>query len=436
MINSFRSASAYIVQVCEQGSLNKLILDDLLAKAQASDQCFEEARNAFKIKYSSKKFYIKGPFQRDESKSIGRLPDRVTINNLNVITNLFEIFHELISSVHISFDEISASDGKVIVKLINDEVSKSLTHLTIENCKENVLDELKSTFQHVMMLKFSTNLPNDQHSVSDNGITFGDIFPNLIVLTLGHTRVPDWKLIGNNFPNITYLSAESPMIENSNDPDETFVVELIKNSRKIIELILVEPSLVLLKMAKKKLPKLKTLTLKNISQKYANSRRDIHFDHVKYLTIHSNGAVPRNIVFDHLELLDLHVDSEFTEQWVVFLEAQINVGIRKLNINMENVRVRNFLNIANTLRKLKSASISCLREFSIAEIVQFVKKLKRAETINMKILMEKSQHNKLKAKLSNKWKFVSMDSQPHENTFLIDFALERYFHIFFVDFQD
>lgn len=170
------------MQECPKGSLNNLILNDLLAKAQTNDQCLIEARNAFKSKYSAKKLIIHGPFQADESKAIARLPDRFSVNNFPVIKQLFEVFRELIRSVHISFQEISAADGKEIVKLFNDNLKESLTFLTIEHCKENVLDELKNTFQNVTTVKFSTSLPNGQGIVSDNSVPLSEIFPNLQML--------------------------------------------------------------------------------------------------------------------------------------------------------------------------------------------------------------------------------------------------------------
>lgn len=80
------------------------------------------------------------------------LVDIIHIQHIDMFNNLLQNFGKLLSNMIIIFEGISEHDGKQMLKLINDECSKTLQQLELKACKGTMLDQLKKPFTKVSHL--------------------------------------------------------------------------------------------------------------------------------------------------------------------------------------------------------------------------------------------------------------------------------------------
>lgn len=362
---------------------------DLVITTAAREECIAEARNLFTRKYNETFFKIYGPFLSDYEIVIKEEAHRIFIflQNFNVIRKILRIFGDLIQKIEISFEKIHVTEGKEIVKHFNDYATESLSHLVLNDCKENVLDDLKRAFQNVKNLTLSTLL-SDKLMVSSNATMLNKVFPNLNWLHLGSTKTTDWQLIGGTFHELIYLDVEVPRtFKRRSRPVDSNVLNLLRSNPQIEILVLRKSTLKLLKGASV-LPHLKTLEINALSDQYFNHYGDaIQFETVEFLIITSDrkNRVPENVRFNHVYKLNLNIASEINDKWIEFITNQVNRNVTELKLVMFNISTENFWNVAEILPVLKRVSIECSSVFSANDILMFIEKSTKIVKLNLEI---------------------------------------------------
>lgn len=374
-----------------------------------------------------------GPFTDDKENAISEDDARTVayIINFELIIAFLGSFGELIHYIEINFEKIDESQGKAIVKMINDRTTESLCMLRLLSCKGTVLDDLKNTFPNVFVSNFSSSYTQSLVIKSD-APNFNALFPNLQCLSIEYTRESDWLLIGDEILGLTNLYVELPKLIVDGLPNEAHVEQLLTKNPQIHTLAIQHSSLHLLKETNEKLPKLRALELQCFSDNYTNYNGDpVSFKHVKFLTIHADSRqqqIPQGIAFEAIQELELYIQPEITDIWIEFINKQINSNISQLEIYTSLMSHEHLINIADNLTQLEKAIIHCGNAFIANEIITFLDK-SQLKFVTLKIEMTKTEQNELRKKISKIWK---CDVQPCGRRVLI--SLERFerflFHCF------
>lgn len=396
-----------IPQDCIEGSLDKLLVADLLIKANKNVHCLKEARSVFKKKYGETIFRINGPFLETDENAIDKFGRKiVNVKNFNVTKTFLRAFGKVIKKLAISFNQIDVDEGKEIVKLINDKCSDlkstSLTMLSLENCKDNVLDDLKSHFPSVDSLTFSTDLSSNFKSLS-NASKLMELFPKVHNLYLGHTKLTDWEFIGKSYPHLDFLHVE---LSNQQDNIEENAKNLLKNNSQITTISIQKSNLNFLKEVNEILPHLKSLKLKMLSNDHINYQGDpIQFRNVKFLTIESNhnDEYPKQIHFDKIHELTLDIQPIFSAEWIEFISQQLSSSISNLILQSGMLTNEHILTLAEKLPHLKTMKIVCQSKISAYAIIGLIEKCKFLDTLQIDLLMDDFEEENLQNELRFKW---------------------------------
>lgn len=396
-------------QDCTSDSLGKLQLRALLEKATTTAQCLQPALEVFRKNYSMASFSILGPFVEDGASAIvENLPKSVTLKNFDVIKRVLKTFGEFIIKIIVSFAKFESNEGQEIVKYINNYSLKSLMDLKIRNCKDNVLDDLKSTFFNVKALTFSSD-PSKNLQINIDPVTFERIFPMLESLTLQYTTIIDWAIVGEKFPQLKRLSVDLPAEKTQFRPDETHVKNLLQNNLKIEMLSIEYATMSLLNAANTILPHLKDLELRFLSKQYLNEKCDpIRFNNVKLLAIHSDHSeveVPANIYFSQIKELGIYVEPIFTSKWSEFIANQVNKNVDKLVLMSQNLSEGPLSDTATHLPNLNIVTIRSESYCSAVDVLSFIENSKNLDKLNVFVAMKEHEQNELQLKLRNDWKY-------------------------------
>lgn len=416
----------HFFQDCSACSLSKLSLYDLIVKAQLNEQCLLVAREIFHQNFRVTKFYVAGPFIADESNAIDDAnQQQFYIKNSNLVSIFLRIFGDLIRKFAISFESIDACPGKEVIESVNRYCSKSLFRLELENCKENVLDELKNTFLNMRTVLLSSS-QSKSLEIGPDAVKLNKLFPNLESLLLKYTKKKDWDLIGDTFPNLTMLVVELPAGKEENRPDETDVGNLLRKNLNIEILSIQHSTLHVLKEANDILLYLKNLEIKFLSTEYLNYDGDpIRFNNVRQLTVHSDRSkdeIPEYIFFDQLLELKLYIKPDFTDKWILFISNQLNKNIIKLTLSTGVLAKEQFIALTYLLPKLNGVSIESSTDYAAKDIINFIENSHNLVTLRMKVPMEISEERILRTKLQNKWHY-----KIHSEGDKVHMVFQRYF---------
>lgn len=372
---------------------------DLLTKATAQTECVSDAREIFKIKYNQTHIKFYGPLLADDGTMIKEDGNRkfIFFQNFNAIKNVLRIFGDLMQTIEISFEKMGMVESREIINHINNCCSSTISNLTVKNCKENVLDNLKGTFQNVRSLTLST-LSTSKLDISSQSIKLNQTFPNLNRLHLGSTKDTDWILIDGVFSELIHLNVMVPRtFKNKSRPIDSHVLNLLHSNSQIETLTLGQSTLKLLNKASTLLH-LRALKLNGLSDKYFNYKGGpIRFDTLETLSIAMDrrNAIPENVKFIQIKTLILNIGSKFDDKWIDFINKQINGDIIELKLYAIDINVANLRSIAEHLSTLKRASIECSRMLSANEIVGFLGIATKLIQFELKIRISDAEESKL-----------------------------------------
>ncbi|XP_055310969.1 uncharacterized protein LOC129573863 [Sitodiplosis mosellana] len=398
---------------CNAQSLENMNLSQLIFEVNKNVNCLNASREMFHQKYQSTIFTIKGPFVNDEKYSISEDKNRANaiIRSYSMFEKILKLFGDMVQYLAIHFESIDTLIGRKIVKLVNSNCVDSLMMLTLEDCKENVLDDLNSTFPAVVASAFSSSSWR-RLVIREDTPTLNELFPKLNQLQIEYTRASDWKMIGDEFPNLTSIHVNLPKIKVAELPDETFVVNLTRKSPEIKQFSIKHSSLSLLKEIHDTLPKLDHLELHYFANNYSNLDDDlnitIRFDNVISLTVFedkSDYKTPEKIHFPQLQQLRLNLQPEFTGTWIDFINEQLSQTINSFDLSVGILTNEHLLTIPVILPNLQSTIIRCGTDFSANEIMAFLGNGEFLQKVEMVIQMEKTQQNILRSKLQRNWKY-------------------------------
>lgn len=400
----------------------------MIIKSNQNDgYCLATVQDVFQRKYNATVFIIIGPFIDDEENAISEdlVHSTAYIRSWKLICEFLESFGQFTHHIEIYFKQIDVGDGKQIIHEINERCYDSLFVLKLEDCKGNMLDDLKNTFPNVVRVNFSSS-SSQKLVVNQDADTFDKIFPKISSLSIGYTRASDWALIGQEFPYLSYFYVDLPKLSVEELPNTTCVENVINKSPAIQKLSIKHSTLNFLKTLNRMLPGLKSLELRLLSMEYFNynaSQPKIHFEDVRSLSIQKDcqsDRIPEHIAFPEVEDVELHIQPEFSDKWIHFIGEQLNLNISHLEISTSILSDDNFLMIPEKFYNLNTVMICCGTEFKANQIVAFLEQSSSLKMMIIKIPMETPQQMILRAELQNKWK---CEIHPFGNRVMI--TLER-----------
>lgn len=370
------------------------------------------ARKVFNVKYADREFEasffgIGGGI--DESK------ETIVIQNHLTLQNLFRVFGDLIQKFKLPFAFKDEFSNRHIIQDINDRLS-SLKELHLDNCRGDALKWFTNTLSHVKLLKFST-YPPEQISFDQK---LNEIFPNLNTLfILSRTRSSDWSFIGGPFSNLIVFEVDFSEDEQETDIRNSDVIKFLKLNPQIKTLAFERGNLTLLKDVNGVIPQLEHLFLRYIARKFADNQTEtVQFNTLKRLTFISDmGESPAKVQFDNLEKLSLYLRFRIYNNWIDFLNKQVNPSINELELvaGIGGLSKKEFADVPEKFSRLKVAKISGLGALTADDFVDFIAKSKSLSNLKAICKMTDDEMNRLDDILPDKW-----DAQflPVENGFV------------------
>lgn len=387
--------------------MNDSLLPELLLHANINDKCLKEAQFVFKKKYGREWFSISGPFVGSDENAF---EDGVVkkIKNFDVAKQFLCAFGKYIQSIGVYFTDIDESEGKEIVKYINDMCfdSTTLKRLSLDGCVGGVLDELNNTFSSVEIVWFSSGTSDRSIEIRPNARKLSDIFPNAKTLRLVRTAPSDWELIGKTFPRLSDLEVE---LKTSSDETKNLnvqVINFLKDNSKINKLIIERSNLKFLKDVNDILPKLRYLELGTLFGNYLNYQGDpIRFKQVEKFNFRTSlvDVYPDHIHFEQLFELEMYIRPEFNNKWTEFIHNQINGNLSILILNAEMLTNDQILAIVKKKPNLKEAKIVSSSNISADTIIAFIKHSEHLRRLQLILSISQGELQQLQDKIGDDW---------------------------------
>lgn len=400
----FFSNAQDLAQDCAHGSLDDLLLHDLLETANINDKCLEEARSAFNQNYGTKLFSISGPLVENVQNAFD-CHHVIKIRHVDVIEPFLRTFGKDIEALEVLFGYFEASEGKEIMKYINEVFSDSTTlkWLSLQSCKGSGLDELKRTFPSVLTVWFSTifniEIPLDALKLSY-------VFASANTLRLDDIKPSEWEIIGENFRHLTTLEVNFWKFISLEELE--MILNFLNDNDKISTLKTNECRLLYLKDTYEVLSKLKHLILTDFPAGYAehsNSFKPIHFKQLERLTITliADRRLLYGIHFDQIHEFDLFVEYKFNDEWIEFIDKQINQNLSSLMLEAQGLNNKQILTIVGRKPYLKTAKFFSNSNITADTIIEVIKDSKHLSELELYVAMIEAEVKKLKNKINNNW---------------------------------
>ena len=224
-------------------------------------------------------------------------------------------------------------------------------------------------------------------------MTLDQVFPALRQLNMKRSLLSK----GSDFAG-EFLHLERFSIKRDLDPQ---IENLISKSPKLKSLSVVECPYELLSFVNKNVPQLEELelwgtTFHNISYLYDVVYR---FENVKKMFIKTNCNPPRHFTFDRLDELQIDGSYHFELEWLNFTVQ--NTNLKKFEFEWGWLDAHKSETIADKLKNLEEATITCDSSVQSHHISQFVinnQKLKR-----LRVKIDKTKSATVQASLRNGW---------------------------------
>lgn len=233
-----------------------------------------------------------------------------------------------------------------------------------------------------------------------------ELIPEVEILKLGYTRNSDWAFIGDKFSDLNEFQVLLPETKEQDRPDDTYILNLLKNSTNIEHLTISNTNFELLKGVNENMPRLKNLTLESLD--YSNDNfESVVFKNVEYLKIKTD-AFPENIFFSGLKDFQLNVP-KFTEKWFELIRNNSFISFALISTELINEEL---LKIPNYLPYLRNIQITSQSTFKANEFVDFVDSNEKLTSPEMLIQMKESEQKKISELLDDDWDVNLIQSDP------------------------
>lgn len=311
--------------------------------------------------------------------SIKNLGNLIRIQHIGVFIDLLRNFGKILFEILIIFEDISEHDGRQMLKLINQECSKTLKQLDLKEYNGSILNELTNQFPRVKTLTLTTSKTGGIQFL-DKAIKLSNIFLNVEIFTLNHLKDSEWKFLGK-FPLLYQINLILPKLKNQHNFDESHIEDFLKQNEDIYYIVIDFMTLKILQTISKCTPNLENLELHYFAQNFINVKlvegEFIRFDTVKDLTIRSDQVLDKmheNVIFDELDALILYLDEDFNENWLTFIEKQVNKHLNEITIEARTVEREHFFAIADKLPNIRRACVHTSTLYKADDFVQFFKR--------------------------------------------------------------
>lgn len=173
---------------CSSGSLDKLSFGKLVDASNKSAECLAEAQKVYKTKFTDMQITV-GSVDLFTGNYATVTPATIKY----ILNNFGQYVHEII----VEFVEMSEVEGEEIVQLIEKICPTTLKFLGLSGCKGNILDGIKSVFNEVKILQFSSD-EKEKLEIGKNW-QIQALFPNIQQLFLDYPKRPDWVLFNEKY---------------------------------------------------------------------------------------------------------------------------------------------------------------------------------------------------------------------------------------------
>lgn len=362
------------------------------------NECKDETKELFKTKYAEFVFAVEGELVGNGKEGIIEKEDSklITVKNTELTKNILNAFGELIQNFGIDFENIPADKSTEIVRHFNSTKLDSLLQLSLENGQGNNLDEWTKELPNVSGFRFSSHSKKELTYKQDQK-KLNVLLPNLERLFLDNTRALDWlHFIGDKHTELSILRVELPMIKNK--LLETYVHELLKNSKKLEYFTVSNAYLKLLQDANQNAIELKNLTLHSLASNYDDDEiESVDFKNVRFFEIDiKNKAIPKKLRFSSLEGITLNVP-EFTKGWIEFIANNISSDSVEFFALTSTKKLSNedVLKIPEHLPKLTNVAILSPSTFLASDIEAFVKSINKLQKLLLSAQMDEGEFQSL-----------------------------------------
>lgn len=348
-------------------------------------ECYDEARRIFNLKYDYCDFVVSKLLENGNHQVIKEDHSSIKLKTLNVITDVFREFGDLIKRVDIDFDELTLYESKKIVKFINDKSFRSLKHFILRNTQGNVLSEWTRTFKNVTLIRFSCS--KTRNFITKHDQKLGDLAPNLEYFSVDHTKDLDWRFISGSFERLTTFHIKLPKSKSQISISEAHISKILESNYVMNVLTIENADLKLLNGISKHLSNDVHLSIDNFSDDYLNYEGDqVHFNSLKSLMLsYDDRRLPEKVVFDQLKYLSLFIRPEFSVKWLDFIANQTNKHLTEFYLSTSHLTNEHFLKILIMLTDIETLTVRCDSNFIVEDILKFVGSAKNLNNIEILI---------------------------------------------------
>lgn len=342
-------------------------LFDLLEMSQKSNVLSTCAREVFQRKFGTKTF---APLSMD---MISIHETAEIIEEMNVVSTLFEVFGKYIQKLHLEYNVLQNNDRKEIHKLIGMHCGDSLKSLTLVRWDTNILQSLNE-FRKLENLTLTGNVKVSRWWFSLNFLytkkTMNEIFPVLRRLNLDYVAETD-TIFDVKFPQLEEVQISPSTSDDDHYTNTKVVLEsLFSKNAQILNLIYVHcNSLEMLQLAKDFLPNLDTLQINVFRLKDESTGEKIHFTNVKKAYLWwDDTKLSELLAFDELDSLYMTC---LADECVNFVEQ--NKNVRKIFIAGDSLKNEHILEIGEEIKNLDELFIATTAEIDTHTITEYYK---------------------------------------------------------------
>lgn len=322
----------------------------------------------------------------------------VILKNERNIRDFLQTFMDLVHILHINF--LKLESYKEFGNIINERGFNSLTELTIQNCIRDMLNKWQNPFKNLESLMFSSN-SSDSVYFNNTNFTFNKLFPNVKNLELRVMRAKDWEIFSEEFEHAKSVEIDYyiPYWDVLKSNSTNF---FIKNSQ--IETLKMNSVYLSVLNDVSRLTNLKSLEFERLDARYDNFKGNlVHFKTVKNFKITTtsgwtmHNGIPNGIVFDNLEELIVYSDGELNDNWIGFIEKQLNSKLSRLELHFSDILPGKFEAISDKLPELEHVIINnryWQHRTTFDSIEKFMRKSNQLKTLDLIIGMNKTELNK------------------------------------------
>lgn len=344
-------------------NIENLNIAELLQLKLSDDTVYRQANAVYKRKFGHlpvEIFRLKDTYIGDK-KIEGPHNHAITVNDDSIDVG-FKAAVTFLMAFGQSIETLSIVDvgdeQENIGYLVNNYCSETLVEFKIYVYTEDAFDKMRKPFKNVKRTLFNGRW----EKLSENSMKFDQLFPNLHILQVITDR--DNHIFDYTLPHLEKMIAKE---ENS-----TKFFNFIQRNEHIKELELRKPTMELLKIVSKKLPKLEFFEFVVPFDIQFSESRNIIFEHYENVAIKNDyyDHILGRIEFKKLKNLQLGAIDRVDDVWADFIRT--NNGLETLVITEGYFLNSALLKLSTTLNSLIEADISCYSDIEVETIAKFL----------------------------------------------------------------